>query len=231
MDIRDIKEFHEQDALLKLVCLSYEEPLTKAVLNCTKSTEFTLLTNLVERSFFEFKDYYFRTQPEFWLVLVSHWANQLLALLSFGGHDCLALGSGVADYYLQKQILEYYWLIFHRRVDSGLSRKKAFWTRLAYEIPLLWDVLNNGFYCLTGGWPAVQSWDTANWPWKNLSNASFSNFDVSNPPHWFYIISFGLITYYTSYFGTVDMLTLYINLPRSVVFMWKVICKILLVVF
>lgn len=141
------------------------------------------------------------------------------------------MASDIGDYFLNRRLLEYYELIYGKNINAGLNKAEIFFLEWFYRLSLIWDFVNNGYYCVTGSWAAVIGWDTTNWPWNNMKNGAVSNFDQTDPPHWFYVISGTFMTIYTIWYATIDIVTLSINLPRLLVTYWKMLSMILLTVF
>jgi hypothetical protein len=112
-----------------------------------------------------------------------------------------------------------------------MSEANAVMAPLSYNVAATGDTIVNGYYCVMGGWDDAFLWDSVNWPWNNLTSGSISNFDVSDPVHYFYIVQAVLSVYYTSIYAFTDPLTLAVNVPRLLSSLWKAVAETFTVVF
>jgi len=73
MDVRDIREFQQKDNFLKFTCEVGIVPIYKTTFACAKRTDDTVLGNMVQRDYFNFKELYVKTSVDLWAVLLADW--------------------------------------------------------------------------------------------------------------------------------------------------------------
>jgi hypothetical protein len=127
--------------------------------------------------------------------------------------------------------MEYKHLLYHDPIKGTQAYTIEQINEIFYYITIVGDIIVNGYYCVDGGWAAAAAWDTAKWPFATISSGAISNFDATDPVHYFYMVQAALMITTTVLDAFEEPLTLVSNIPMMMTSLWKAIAMLLTTVY